>query len=322
MVDTTGGTPHDLVGGCVTCHGPITSFDDIKAASDWDGNGKIEGVQTEIKGMMNILASYLPKDNTGVVLNSLTDAADSLAIADRPEIVKGIYTYEFVLTDKSYGVHNAKYTVKILQDALSGLGVTVPVELTSFQAAASTGKVNLNWQTATETNNKGFEVEKMYGTSWTSVGFVNGKGNSTQMNSYSYVDNISDAGNGTISYRLKQVDLNGTFHYSKVVEVSVVSGPKDYTLSQNYPNPFNPSTTIQYALPFDSHVKIVVYNITGAVVKVLTNATQSSGVHQFVFNTEASGLSLSSGVYFYSIEATSIDGSRSFRQTKKMVLLK
>jgi hypothetical protein len=322
MVDTTGGTPHDLVGGCVNCHGPITSFDDIKAASDWDGNGKIEGVQTEVRGMMDTLAAYLPKDANGVVLTSLSNAADSMAIANRPEIVKGIYTYNFVSYDGSYGVHNAKYTVKILQDALANLGVTVPVELTSFQAAASNGKVTLNWQTATETNNKGFEVEKKYGNSWTSVGFVNGKGNSTQMNSYSYVDNISNAGNGTISYRLKQIDLNGTYHYSKVVEVSVVTGPKEYTLSQNYPNPFNPSTTIQYALPFDSHVKIVVYNITGAVVKVLSNSLQNSGVHSLLFNTETSGLSMSSGVYFYSIEATSIDGSRSFRETKKMVLLK
>jgi hypothetical protein len=306
----------------VSCHGPITSFDDIKAASDWDGNGKIEGVQTEVRGMMDTLAAYLPKDANGVVLTSLSNAADSMAIANRPEIVKGIYTYNFVSYDGSYGVHNAKYTVKILQDALANLGVTVPVELTSFQAAASNGKVTLNWQTATETNNKGFEVEKKYGNSWTSVGFVNGKGNSTQMNSYSYVDNISNAGNGTISYRLKQIDLNGTYHYSKVVEVSVVTGPKEYTLSQNYPNPFNPSTTIQYALPFDSHVKIVVYNITGAVVKVLSNSLQNSGVHSLLFNTETSGLSMSSGVYFYSIEATSIDGSRSFRETKKMVLLK
>jgi len=322
MIDTTGGTPHDLVGGCVTCHGPITSFDDIKAASDWDGNGKIEGVQTEIHGMMNILASYLPKDNTGAVLTSLSSNADSMAIANRPEIVKGIYTYEFILTDGSYGVHNAKYTVKILQDALQNLGAVVPVELISFQAAANNGNVTLNWQTATETNNKGFEIEKNYRNSWAPVGFVNGKGSSSQLNSYSYVDNSSNGGNGTISYRLKQIDLNGTFHYSKVVEVSVVNGPKEYTLSQNYPNPFNPSTTIQYALPFDSHVKIVVYNITGAVVKVLENSTQTSGNHQLIFNTESSGLALSSGIYFYSIEATSIDGSRSFRQTKKMVLLK
>jgi hypothetical protein len=321
MIDTTGGTAHDFTAGCTNCHGPITSFNDIKAASDWDGNGKIEGVQTEIKGMMKILASYLPQEN-GKVITKLSNHADSMAVANRPEIVKGIYTYGYVETDGSYGVHNAKYTVKILQDALQTLGVTVPVELISFQAASNNGAVTLNWQTATETNNKGFEVEKNYGGSWTSVGFVNAKGSSTQLNSYSYVDNSSNGNSGKVSYRLKQIDLNGKYNYSKVVEVSVVPGPKDYTLSQNYPNPFNPSTTIQYSLPYESNVKIVVYNITGAVVKVLTNSLQNSGVHQVVLNTESSGLAMSSGVYFYSIQATSADGSRSFRETKKMILLK
>ncbi len=319
MIDTTGGTPHDLVGGCVNCHGNITSFDDIKASSDWDGNGVVEGVQTEVQGMLNELAALLPKDSTGAVVSR---TSDSLLVKGQPSIIKGIYTYYFVSEDKSMGVHNAKYTVALLQAALKDLGSVVPVELTSFRASQSNNTVTLNWETATETNNRGFEIQKKLGDTWTAIGFIDGKGTSTQISQYSFSDKLTDADNGSISYRLKQVDMNGTYHYSKVVEISIVSGPKEYTLSQNYPNPFNPSTTIQYSLPYESNVKIVVYNITGAIVKVLVNGVQNSGMHQVVLNTSSSNINMSSGIYFYQIEANSLDGSKSFRETKKMILMK
>ena len=116
--------------------------------------------------------------------------------------------------------------------------------------------------------------------------------------------------------------MNGTFQYSKEVEVSVAGAPQSFSLSQNYPNPFNPSTTIQYALPYASNVKVIIYNITGAVIKVLINSSQEAGVHQAIMNTASNGMNLSSGIYFYTIQATSLDGSHSFKQTKKMILLK
>ncbi len=320
MTDTTGGTPHDLVGGCIPCHGNITSFDDIKASSDWNGNGKIEGVQTEIQGMLDTLASLLPQDSQagGVVSRTY----DSLLVKSRPAVIKGIYTYYFVSEDKSMGVHNAKYTVALLQKALSNLGWVVPVELTSFNATTNNSQVNLSWQTVTETNNKGFEIQKKLDNAWVTVGFVSGKVNSTSITQYKYIDKLNDAVSGKLTYRLRQIDLNGTTHYSKEVEVTVTGGPNTYTLYQNYPNPFNPSTTIKIYLPFESNVKVVIYNITGAEVKVLVNSVQSSGSHSFTLNTAESGLNLSSGVYFYSIEATSLDGSHSFRETKKMILMK
>ncbi len=318
MVDTTGGTPHDLVGGCVSCHGNITSFEDIKASSDWDGNGIIEGVQTEVVGMLNQLSSLLPKDASG---NVVTAMADSLKVKNQPNIIKGIYTYYFVTEDRSKGVHNAKYTVALLQRALSNLGYVVPVELTSFTASANYNQITLSWQTITETNNKGFEIQKKLGNSWVTSGFLNGKVNSTNIVQYTYVDKLSDAVSGKLTYRLKQIDLNGSAHYSKEVEVAAIVGPNSYTLYQNYPNPFNPATTIKYLLPFESNVKITLYNITGAEIKVLANSTQAVGEHQLIFNA-ASESNLSSGVYFYSIEATSLDGSHSFRETKKMVLMK
>ena len=94
----------------------------------------------------------------------------------------------------------------------------------------------------------------------------------------------------------------------------------EYKLSQNYPNPFNPATTINYSLPYDSKVKIIIYDVAGQKIKELVNFVESYGTHKVEFNLD--GLNLSSGIYFYSFEANAVDGSSSFRQTKKMILLK
>ncbi len=106
------------------------------------------------------------------------------------------------------------------------------------------------------------------------------------------------------------------------VDNNQIQQPKNYALEQNYPNPFNPSTTIKYNVAKQSNIKVVVYNITGEVVSVLVNGVQSAGTHQAIFNTNSANLQLSSGIYFYTIQANAVDGSQSFKQTKKMVLLK
>jgi hypothetical protein len=94
--------------------------------------------------------------------------------------------------------------------------------------------------------------------------------------------------------------------------------PTEYNISQNYPNPFNPTTVIQYALPSQSNVKINVYNTLGQLVTKLVNTNLAAGYHQVQFNAS----NLSSGVYFYSIQAEAIDGSKSFQIVKKMMLVK
>jgi hypothetical protein len=104
------------------------------------------------------------------------------------------------------------------------------------------------------------------------------------------------------------------------VEEDEYSSPTQYALIQNYPNPFNPSTKIRYNVPYDSEVKITIYNITGEVVSVLVNAFTKAGLHEVEFNTY--GSDLSSGIYFYNIEANAVDRSNSFKETKKMILLK
>ena len=186
----------------------------------------------------------------------------------------------------------------------------VPVELTSFTAASTGNAVTLNWSTASEVNNSGFEVERRNSSSgWTSLGFVQGNGTTTEAKQYSFIDNNVSAGN--YSYRLKQIDFDGTFEYSNSVEVEV-STPSVYELAQNYPNPFNPSTSIKFNIPEAGNVKLIVYNLLGQEVNTLVNEFKSAG--SYTINFDATNLT--SGVYLYKIEANG------FVQTRKMMLIK
>ncbi|MFA6980857.1 MAG: ammonia-forming cytochrome c nitrite reductase subunit c552 [Ignavibacteriaceae bacterium] len=319
----------DKVTACVSCHGNISSFEDIKG-SDYDGDGTVEGTMVEVDGLMEILADLLPKDIHGEVTelaDATTRVADSTAIANGPyqeRVFPGIWNYYFVAHDWSHGVHNAKYAVQLLNYTIQYVKTgTVPVELTSFTGSINNGMVSLQWQTATEKNNKGFEVQRRIGTKWETISFVNGKGTSTEINKYSYTDNLSKLSvAGNVSYRLRQVDFDGTSVLTKEVNINFTSAPKSFSLSQNYPNPFNPSTTIRYALPFDSNVKISIYKVTGELVKVLLSGTKTAGNYEVTMNTAHENVEFSSGIYFYSIEANAVDGSSSFKQTKKMILLK
>ncbi len=187
----------------------------------------------------------------------------------------------------------------------------LPVELTSFTAAANKGVVVLEWTTASELNNKMFEIERKAASGgYAAIGFVPGAGTSTEKNHYTYTD--SDLTPGKYTYRLKQIDFDGSFEYSKEVEVNVVI-PMEFSLSQNYPNPFNPSTTISFQLAEPSPVNLRVYNLLGEEVSVLINdEVKSAGYHSVVFNAEH----LSSGTYIYTLQA----GDKLFKN--KMTLLK
>jgi hypothetical protein len=194
-------------------------------------------------------------------------------------------------------------------------GDLVPVELTSFTSTVAGNNVTLNWSTATETNNQGFEVERSFeGDEFTTTGFVAGHGTTTEPKSYSYTDN--NLVTGSYSYRLKQVDFGGTFSYSDVVNVDVTA-PAEFDLAQNYPNPFNPSTRIDFSLAVDSKVSLKVFNVLGQEVSNLLNGNLSAGSHQLNFDASA----LNSGVYLYRIEANGIDGAN-FVSVKKMILTK
>ncbi|MBP9120448.1 MAG: T9SS type A sorting domain-containing protein [Ignavibacterium sp.] len=193
-----------------------------------------------------------------------------------------------------------------------GSGIT-PVELLSFAANVNETDVTLNWSTATETNNSGFQVERSNGTAYEVVGFVAGHGTTTEVQNYSFVDQNLASGNYT--YRLKQVDFNGTFEYSNTIEAEILV--KDFSLGQNYPNPFNPSTTINFSLAVDSKVSLKIFDVLGQEVATLVNGQLAAGSQKVSFNAS----SLNSGVYFYRIDADGIDGQK-FSSVKKMILTK
>ena len=163
--------------------------------------------------------------------------------------------------------------------------------------------------TLTETNNNGYKIEQRSKDAWNKIGFVQGRGTSTEPESYSFTDKPGKV--GTYYYRLKQLDFNGDYEYSGTVEVSL-GEPGEYKLSQNYPNPFNPTTTINYTIPADGFINLSIYNPLGQKAAELINGTVKAGSYRVDFN--AAGLS--SGVYYYRLEA---DG---YRETKKMILLR
>lgn len=221
------------------------------------------------------------------------------------------------------GTNNTLYTINFLDQNngwVSGDSGTIiyspnggtPVELTLFKAEASGNNIFLNWETATETNNRGFEIQRSkvgsLKTEWQKVGFVNGSGTTTEQHSYSFKD--ENLQSGKYSYRLKQVDFDGTYKYSDIVEAEVA--PSAFSLSQNYPNPFNPATSFQYTVGKRQIVTLKVYDVLGKKVATLVNEEKSAGNYRVKFD----GSNLASGIYFYQLNAGS------YTATKKLILLK
>ena len=197
--------------------------------------------------------------------------------------------------------------------------ISLPVELSLFTGLVNKNKVDLKWQTKTEVNNQGFNIERRINEGeWNILGFVKGHGNSTTPKEYSYSDKDIYAGGNKFQYRLKQMDYDGSFEYSDVVEVEVV--PTQYELSQNYPNPFNPSTTIKFSLPEQTQMKLNLYNMLGQLVETIAEGNYEAGNYKINFNASA----LPSGAYFYRMESNvpSTGSGQSFVQVKKMLLLK
>lgn len=196
--------------------------------------------------------------------------------------------------------------------------VPLPVELTTFASTVSNGEVILNWETVTELNNYGFEIQRLLtndenvhasNSNWEKIGFVKGSGTSNSPKQYSFVD--CNPINGTnFQYRIKQIDNSGQYKYSNVISVEVL--PSNFSLYQNYPNPFNPTTTIKYSLPASSKVVLKVYDVTGREISTLVNEVKNAGTYEAEFN----GSNLASGVYFYRLQA------KNYSETKKFLLLK
>ena len=208
--------------------------------------------------------------------------------------------------------------------AWSGAGSPLPFELSSFTVATQQSNAELKWKTETESNTYGFEIDRTplnppfqggsQGGGFQKVGFVTGAGTSTAPKEYSFTDiNVSA---GTYLYRLKLIDRDGQFKYSQSVEATV-SIESAFALDQNFPNPFNPSTTIRYALPSRSAVRIVVTNVLGQEVALLESGEREAGYHEVEWRA-----TVASGIYLYRIEAVSTsDPNNRFVQVRKMLFL-
>ncbi|ROL61669.1 T9SS C-terminal target domain-containing protein [Bacteroidetes/Chlorobi group bacterium ChocPot_Mid] len=274
-----------------------------------------------------------------------------LILGESPCVDAGNNTY----ISEDYDIRGAGYSRK-LNKTTGGAGTVdmgayeykvnvdpLPVELSMFSAEYKMNNVILNWQTATEVNNYGFEIERSVAqisnlfNNWQKIGFVNGHGNSNSPKDYSFID--ANPPSGKLQYRLKQIDTDGSFEYSQVVQVETEL-PKQFSLEQNYPNPFNPSTTIKYSIPSvmvslpdevrlsnhdnsdvipslsrdEVHVTLIIYNILGKEVATLVDEYQKPGTYNYQLSID--NYKLSGGVYFYQLQAGN------FIATKKLILLK
>jgi len=271
---------------------------------------------------LNVLLSWkagggIPSFDRYRIQRKLGDSLDQYAYFTIGET--DLDTLSFL--DNSIGENiEYSYRVGIAEGPLQGLNsfpitlitAPIPVELISFASIVSGNNVTLHWKTATETNNYGFEIIRFDNNGkneWEAIGFVAGHGTTTEQQQYSFVDEAIEP--GIYQYRLKQIDYNGTYEYSKIIEVEIAA-PTKFSLEQNYPNPFNPSTTIKYSIKKNDLVTLKVYDILGKEVAALINENQEAGNYSVKFNAS----NLPSGIYFYRLK------SGSFSSTKKLILLK
>lgn len=244
-----------------------------------------------------------------------------LGVADVPNVTNYTSTQTSSSDDITYTGTNYKYCGYVWNHSTSGSAYSywdnlgfgyngvLPVDGLNLSFLVQKEKIALNWQTATEINNKGFEVERNLGNGWQNIGFIEGRGNSNTSNFYSFIDEAKLY--GKVLYRLKQIDNDGKFTYSNVIEVNLAL-PKSVELLQNYPNPFNPTTTISYVLPEAGNVTLKVFNPLGQEVATLINEYQESGIKHVNFDAS----NLTSGIYYYKIQFGNVV------KTNKMILIK
>ncbi len=243
---------------------------------------------------------------TGTILPGQVAMLGKSGTAGTPAFLKGnidyVAVFDKALSDAEILEMYNNYKVPV--------DIIVPVELTSFNAVSSKNDISLTWETATETNNQGYEIQRSSNKiNFVKIGFIKGAGTSTEKHTYSFIDDNPTA--NRVFYRLKQIDFDGTFWYSHIVEATNVI-PTEFALSQNYPNPFNPVTTIDFQLPVTTKVLLKVFDILGNEVATLVDEVKEAGYYELSFN----GSGLASGTYFFRLQ------SGNFVKINKMILLK
>jgi len=276
----------------------------IVSPADFNGDGKID-----------LVVSNLTAGELSILMNTTTPGASTPTFAAKTDLSSGSssignFTGDFNLDGKPdiAGANRLENTLSVF---LNTAIFPLPVELASFTSSVNGNNVMLNWNTSSEENNSGFDVERnSFGTGWNKIGFVEGKGTTNITQNYSFTDNGLNS--GRYSYRLKQTDYNGNYKYYDLQNEVVVGVPSKFALMQNYPNPFNPNTVLSYQLPVDGFTSLKIYDMSGKEVKQLVNEVQQAGYYAVDFNAA----SLSSGTYFYKLT------SDKFSDVRKMVVVK
>ena len=193
----------------------------------------------------------------------------------------------------------------------------IPVELISFTLTLLDNNVRLEWSTATESNNIGFEIQRRQSSKqpeagdWKVIDFIPGYGTTTEPKSYSFIDENIPV--GVYKYRLKQIDFDGSFIYSDEKEVFVDFTSREFVLHPNYPNPFNPITTITFSIPEDiNNVTLSIYNMLGEKLAELVNESLSTGKYSYQWDAQ----NFATGIYIYELR------TNNFVSVQKMLLMK
>jgi hypothetical protein len=304
------------------CLGCLTAPSNLSVIENWENgpNAILNWNDNSVELGFEIFRGSSDTNNVGSLIAIVPE--NTIHYIDSTVVMDSIYSYR---VRAIYGPAFSNFSNAAL------IEITIPVELTSFTSSVYENDVTINWQTATEKNNSGFEIQRTTLLNplsrgeaegrgvWRNIGFVNGTGTTTEPQSYSFVDKDLEA--GKYQYRLKQIDFDGSFEYSKTIEVEV-NAPLKFSLEQNYPNPFNPSTTIKFSIPavgtrLALSVQLKVYDVLGKEVATLVNKEKPAGNYEVLFTSHSDeGQNLPSGVYFYQLKA------EDFIQTKKMILLK
>ncbi len=223
----------------------------------------------------------------------------TFAIPQAPAVYDSVY---FELHGWNQGSSSGQGDGMQIDNTLTiGPDVPLPVQLVSFSSTLSGNLVELDWKTATEINNYGFEPQRSINQSdWVPIGFVEGHGTVNSPQNYTFSDPVTPGMmiNDALYYRLRQIDRDGREDFSPVVRVALNAAPGNIQVFQNYPNPFNPETKIAFSLDKKQPVSLAVYDVLGnEVERLLDNATLDEGFHLVTFQSRT----LNSGMYLYAL---------------------
>ena len=212
--------------------------------------------------------------------------------------------YEILLYNTNLSSEDRLSVEQYLVDKYQLTDVSLPVELVNFSGEHTNSHITLQWETASEINNKGFEVQRKQKdeTAFRTIAFIEGSSNSSSTQKYIYRDKKANK-SASYNYRLKQLDYDGSFEYSQEITIEM-EVPEKLVVNQNNPNPFNSQTQIKFELPKSMDVEVTIYSITGKKINTLTNRQFTTGYHSVIWNgCDYNGHDVASGVYFYQVIA-------------------